>query len=297
MTLFRRFFPLVLASALVTASFVAPAAANPLDVQLRGLGAYTRNGDQAPRERFRLLTAEIGFALSPRTAAPAQGLGMSGFDVSFDVALVSLNIGSEYWQNGVTEQERRLGTLPGSTQAVTGMHVRKGLPFGLELEAHINWLLNSTMFMIGGDIRYVFLEGYKYLPNFAVRAGVGRLLNAQEIDLTTVNLDMTVSKTFALGGMVRLTPMVGYGILFMNANSAVLDATPDNTTDNIALEQPNGSLYTLPESPLARNFHHRIYAGIELQTFIFVFLYQFDVGLITGGRPLFQNTIRLGLRF
>jgi hypothetical protein len=285
------------------ALIVAPstAFALPLDVQLRGLGPYTRAGDQAPAENFRLLSAELGFALSPRTQAPATTLGLSGFEIGLDTTIVLFNTNQSYWQNGVTERERGTGgnpgTVPGGTQAVAGFHIRKGLPFSLELEGHLNYLINSSMLMIGGALRYSFLEGYKYVPNISVRAGVARLINAQEIDLTTVNLDFTVSKSFPLGGVLKLTPMIGYGLLFMNANSAVLDTTPENTTDNISLEQPGGSLYTLPEAPLIRNFHHRLFAGLELRTLVFTFMYQFDAGLITGGRVLIQNTLKIGLQF
>lgn len=273
------------------------AAALPLDIQLRGLGPYLSNGDQTPVNRFRLLSSEIGFALSPRATAPATTTGMAGFEVSYDVAIVSMNTTQEHWRNNVTEHERLFGGPVSGTQAVSGLHVRKGLPFSIELEMHINYLFNSSMLMVGGDIKYCFLEGYRYLPNISVRAGVGRLLNAQEIDLTTVNLDFTVSKSFPIAGVLELTPIVSYGILFMNANTAVLDATPENTTDNISIEQPNGSLYTLPESPLAQNFHHRISAALELHTFIFIIHYQFDAGLVTGGRPVFMNTFKLGLQF
>jgi hypothetical protein len=288
-----------LAGAFALASLWGPGVAHalPLDIQLRGLGPVTKGGDQTPANNFRLLVSEIGFALTPRSMAPATTTGLSGFEVSFDVSLVQFNFTQPYWGSNVTEQQRRTGSPPAGTQAVPGFHIRKGLPFSLEVEAHVNYLGASSMFMVGADLKYSFLEGYKYVPNISARAGVNRLLNAQEIDLTTVNLDITLSKSIPLGGVLELTPIVGYGILFMNMNSAVLDTTPENTADNISLEQPGGSLYTMPEQPLASNFHHRVYAGLELHTFIFTFMYQFDAGFVTGGKPVYMNTLKLGLQF
>jgi hypothetical protein len=278
---------------LLAALWPVVASSNPLDISLNGLGSPAT--DASAVQRFRLLTTELAFALTPRATAPAETLGISGFEIWGDATIISFNTQREYWQN-VTEQQRRGGAVPGGTQAVTGFHFRKGLPFSLEIEGHLNYLLNSTMFMVGADLRYSFLEGYKYVPNISVRGGVSRLLNATDIDMTTVNVEATLSKTFAAAGVMTITPLVGYGVLLVNANSTVLDATPTDPTDNRSIGS-GGSLYTLPELPIISNIHQRFFAGLRVQTWVFAFQYQFDMGIISQGPFLFQHTLKVGLDF
>ncbi len=284
-----------LLACLFVCSVLAPSTtfALPLDMRLGALGVPAN--DPAASERFRLLTSELALALTPRTLHTGETLGMSGFEVGVDVTFVNFNVRRDYWQ-GVTERERRGGGTPNGTQTVTGFHFRKGLPFSFELDGHVNYLVSSSMFMVGGGLRYSFLEGYKWVPNISARAGVARLLAAEEIDMTNVTLDVALSKTFALAGIMTITPILGWGMIFVHANSTVLDATPLDQSDNTSMAS-GGSLYQMPTFSLGRNFHQKLFAGLRFHAYVFAFYYQFDLGLIRGGPILIQNTLKVGMDF
>ena len=45
--------------------------------------------------------------------------------------------------------------------------------------------------------------------------------------MTVYSVDVLASKAFAIGGTARLEPFVGWSMLFIDARSGVIDATPD----------------------------------------------------------------------
>lgn len=283
--------------------------ASDLDISLRGLGIETST-NTAPNERLRLLTSELAFALSPRAVAPARTLGMSGFEFSVDATIVNIHAGRDYWKGGVTDprlgagqttdavtEQGQLGKgQPGSLQGVVGFHFRKGLPFSVELGADVNYLLNSSMFMLGGSVRWAILEGYHYLPDLSVRGAVGRLMGANDIDMVTAEFSGTLGKTFAAGGVCTLAPYVGYGMMLVDVNSNVIDFTPTNAADNQAVQRPGGSLYTFDQLSLGSNTYNRVFAGLQFHSYIISVTYQFDAGFISKtSLVLPTNTFRLGL--
>lgn len=272
-----------------------PAAAAPFDLSLRGFGVPTP-GDNGPNERFRRLGNEIAFAMAPRATAPAESLGMSGFDLSLDMVVVPFNTHRDYFRNQVTEAEQR-GRAPSSPQGVAGFHVRKGLPFSFELGAHVNWLFSSSMLSIGADVRWTPIEGYKYLPDFSIRGSGSRLIGARDFDLTTLGFDLSVGKTIPIAGMFQLSPFGGWGMMFVNLNSQVLDATPDNVDDNEALAT-GGSLYTLNDSTFGSNANHRFFVGLRFWSYIFNLTYQFDIGLMSRTSfTMMTHTFKAGFEF
>ena len=283
--------------------------ASDLDLSLRGLGVETAT-NKAPNERLRLLTTELAFALSPRAVAPARTLGLSGIEFSVDTTIVSFHTGNDYWKGGVNDPKLGAGSVtdavtdqaqagkgqPSSLQGVVGFHFRKGLPFSLEFGADVNYLLNSSMFMVGGSVRYALLEGYHYLPDLSVRGAVGRLMGANDIDMISAEASGTLGKTFAIGGVCTLAPYVGYGLMLINVNSNVIDFTPTNANDNQAIQRPGGSLYTFDEIAIGSNTHNRIFAGLQFHSYIISVTYQFDAGLISKTSLMLPtHTFRLGL--
>ncbi len=297
----RHFATLLLFSA-------APAWASDLDVSLRGLGVETAN-NTAPNERFRLLTSELAFALAPRPTAPAKTLGMSGFEATFDTTLVNFHTGQSYWRGGVFDpniggntdpvtEKAQLGKgQPGSLQTVIGGHIRKGLPFSVELDADFNYLVNSSMVMIGASVRYALVEGFRYAPDISVRGAVGRLMGANDIDMITAEASATVGKTFGIAGVCTLGIYAGYGILFANVNSNVIDKTPANAADNQAVQRV-GSLYTFDQLSIGSDYNHRVFGGLRFQTYIITLYYEFDAGIITHSSLWIPtNSFRIGFDY
>jgi hypothetical protein len=72
-------------------------------------------------------------------------------------------------------------------------------------------------------------EGYHQLPlpSLSVRAGVSRMMNQNQLDLTIASLDATISKHFGVGGTWRLDPYAGFNLLMIIPRSEVIDPTPN----------------------------------------------------------------------
>lgn len=177
---------------------------------------------QPDNEGFKDLMTELAFIVAPRIAGPAETLGHAGFGISLGYS-GSTTSGDDIWRTTESGQERQRAT---DFLHVLRLDARKGLPFSFEVGAHVQWVLDSEMVAPGLDLTWSFQEGYDFLPDFALRAGVNTLLGPRDFDLTTLSLDFVFSKNFAVGGAAQLAPYFGWSVLMINANSEVVDPTP-----------------------------------------------------------------------
>jgi hypothetical protein len=71
-------------------------------------------------------------------------------------------------------------------------------------------------------------EGFHgwWLPSVAVRGSTSQLLGTDQVDLVVYGLDVLISKASGVAGTVRIEPFVGWNLLFIDAQSGVIDATP-----------------------------------------------------------------------
>ncbi|NJK90130.1 MAG: hypothetical protein HC923_12595 [Myxococcales bacterium] len=181
------------------------------------------SGTCAPDNRgFRSFATELAFITAPRFAAPADTLGVAGFEVGVQWSGSFLS-DDDHW--GLTEEAGESGQRTSFLQTLQ-LGVRKGLPFSFEVGASMSWLVDSEMFIPGVELRWAFQEGYDFLPDFAVRGAVSHLVGNRDMSLTVLSTDVTLSKTAALGGLCRLTPFVGFGALWTAASSEIVDPTP-----------------------------------------------------------------------
>ena len=64
-----------------------------------------------------------------------------------------------------------------------------------------------------------------------MRGTYNTLIGSPEIDLKTIGLDVIVSKSFGLAGVMNVAPYVAYSPIWVYAQSNVIDSTP-GTRDN-----------------------------------------------------------------
>ncbi len=281
---------LKLASFFVAASLVAPAAAlaNPYDISLRGLGRPAPGASlQDPAVlRYHALSSELALALAPRPLAPAETLGMSGFEFSFVNTLAGISADKPWWQGQPGEPVIE-GALPahGSRSVpndlwVPSAHLRKGLPMSTEIGINGAYLAYSDMFFAGAEAKIALHESYfRYAPAVTFRTAFGRLFGSSDLDMFTFEADGITSLAFGVGGMAQLTPYLGYGVMFAHVNSQVLDETPYEVTNpNDQKGGADGSLYTFPTLEWNKNQHMRIFGGLRISLAMVEFLYEFDVG-------------------
>jgi hypothetical protein len=188
----RRRWPIAL---ILVAGLMLPAAAlaNPNDIQLRGLGRPDSGSFLDPAvQRYRRLSSELALALAPRPLAPAETLGMAGFEFALVTTTADITEAADYWK-GQPGQPIFEGVLPshGSRDIpgafwVPTAHLRKGLPMSTEIGITGAYLAFSEMFMMGADFKIALHESYfRWVPAVALRAAGGRLFGSSDLDMIT----------------------------------------------------------------------------------------------------------------
>ena len=252
-----------------------PASAGPNDLNLAGLvlRSSTPTFDRTIHGTlFKQLTTELGVAMAPQFTDPSSTVGLSGFEIGFSTAVTNIHQDADYWQFARRTDERADGAL-----AMTSLHVRKGLPASFELGGNVSWISNSEMFALGLEVKWALNEGFYYIPDVAIRGTVNVLVGARDLQVDGAadgdGFDLSLSKSFPIGGTTTLTPYAGYNLLIINANSHVLDPTPTNP-----LDIENNFVFS-PQTTLA----HRLFFGLRLKTYF--------VALVAGTELSFADLV------
>jgi hypothetical protein len=182
--------------------------------------------------RFRSLMSELGVVIAPRLQTPADTLGYAGFQFSAEVGVTKINSSQAYWQGveSVSPDNPTAGH-PSSYLTTVGGFVRKGMWFPLpafEFGAGVVNVIGSRMYAVQGYAKIALQEGFHgwWLPSLAVRGSASQLLGTDQVDLNVYGIDVLISKAFGLAGTSRLEPFLGWNVLFIDARSGVIDATP-----------------------------------------------------------------------
>ncbi len=160
--------------------------------------------------QFRLLSEDLGSALSYKGLIPAESMGITGFDIGIAVTGTELEH-KDQWAQAFS------GSIP-STLPVPTIRVHKGLPFNIDIGASLAAVPSSNIRVAGGELRWAVLPGSTVLPAVAIRGSVTALSGVNQLKLRTTGLDVSVSKGFAL-----FTPYAGIG-------TVQTTSTPDAST-------------------------------------------------------------------
>ena len=213
---------------------------------------------------FHNLVTEYGFAIAPNAFHPARTTGFGGFAFTVEASYTKINSdasvpgGVQYWHQGTqgptdpnTGNFSTTNQSPDSLLQVYSLKARKGFPFGFEVTGDLGYVANTTLWVAGADIRWALLEGFRtgflgYMPDVSVGGGVRTLAGTSEFDLTTVGIDVQVSKPLTLADSSVLTPYVGYQRLYIYGDSQSVSLTPNvnpltscGYEGNMATGQPN----------------------------------------------------------
>ncbi|MGO8997961.1 MAG: hypothetical protein ACLQVI_31965 [Polyangiaceae bacterium] len=227
-------------------------AANPTAAIKAGFSPLSDYACRPDNVAFKNLVSELGSALAPSTMHGARTVGFGGFVLSLEAAYTHINSndsthanpatgyqgGVQYWHlgtQGSTDANGNYSTQDNSPDSLIGVYslmVRKGLPFGFELDGALGYVQNTSLWTIGADVRWAILEGFRtgpmgYIPDIAIGGGVRTVTGSSKMYLTTVGIDAELSKPFTLSDSGVITPYLGYQHLIIYGNSAVLDATPN----------------------------------------------------------------------
>ncbi|HET6148759.1 MAG TPA: hypothetical protein VFH68_14580 [Polyangia bacterium] len=196
--------------------------------------------DDQGTTNFRSLMSELGVVIAPRLQTPADTLGFSGFQFAAELGMTKINRDRGYW-DGVegVDPANRTAARPDAYLTTVGGFVRKGIWLPLpafEIGAGALNIVGSSMFSVQGYAKLALQEGFHSwpVPSVAIRVGVSQLVGTDQVDLTVVGVDAVISKAFSIAGTARFEPYLGGNLLFIDARSGVIDATP--RCDAFALE-------------------------------------------------------------
>ena len=184
---------------LLLALGIAPAHAANLD-NIAALASQTE---------FRLLSEDLGAALSYKPLTPATPLGITGFDIGVQAVYTEFNSSGLY--KAATNSDDTSIVLP-------QVHVYKGLPFGFDIGASYAALPDGNIRLWGAELRYAILSGGPATPAIGLRASYTSLQGVSQLALRTTGLDLSISKGFAF-----ITPYAGIGSVWVTS-------TPDSAT-------------------------------------------------------------------
>jgi hypothetical protein len=156
---------------------------------------------------FKSFSQQIGALIAYRNLAPAEPLGISGFDVGVEVSAISVDKNSAYWRSAFSNDAPAYLGFP-------KLRVRKGLPYGFDIGAMYAYVPDSNIKLYGAELSKALLDGSAATPAIGVRATYSKLAGVDDLGLQTYGMDISISK-----GFVFLTPYAGAGIVRISSDA------------------------------------------------------------------------------
>lgn len=158
------------------------------------------------QDQFKSLSKEAGALLGYRNLAPAEPLGLTGFDVGVEVSGISID-NSSYWDAAFNKNAPAYLVIP-------KLRARKGLPFGIDVGASYAYVPDSNVKLYGAEVSKAILDGTLATPAVGVRATYTKLAGVDDLALQTFGVDASISK-----GFLFLTPYGGAGMMWVNSEA------------------------------------------------------------------------------
>lgn len=164
---------------------------------------------------FKDLSEQIGLAVAYHPLAPAEPLGLLGFDIGVEVTAPDIDESEQFWT--VVNPD-----LP-SYLAFPKLHAQKGLPFGVDVGLVYSQVPSSNIGMWGAELKWAILKGTIATPALAIRGSYTTLFGVDNLDVSTYGADLSISKGFG-----PFTPYAGIGQIATKASSDAASADPGN---------------------------------------------------------------------
>lgn len=225
----------VVLSLLGTVALAPGARAQEMNPAIHRFRTEVAPGLYAPdNENFHRLSSQMGFAVAAPITTGAATTGTKGFYIGFETSIASIDDGADYWRLG-TRGDGSSGENRFVNESLVSsrLHLRKGLPFGLELGLEGGRFYDTSLWVFGADLKIAILEGFRegwkaILPDIALRGTVRTLTGGLgQMQMTVPSFDLIVSKKIVLGSVFELTPIVGAQLFWIFADSEVIDLTPE----------------------------------------------------------------------
>lgn len=158
----------------------------------------------ATQAEFRLLSEDLGAALSYKPLSPAEPLGITGFDIGVSANATSLE--------HVAILEKVTSSSAPSTLVVPRIQAIKGLPLDIDIGASYAAIPGSNIRLVGIEAKYAIFAGSVATTALAIRGSYTRLSGVDQMDFDTRGVDISLSKGFAV-----VTPYAGVGTVWVTS--------------------------------------------------------------------------------
>lgn len=171
------------------------------------------------QSEFRLLSEDLGSALSYKPLAPAEPLGITGFDLGLSVTSTDISKSTAALAKASNQSS------PISTLIIPKLSVAKGLPWGIDVAAFVSAIPSTNIKLVGGELRYAIIGGGFSYPAVAIRGAITKLSGVDQLSFDTKSLDLSISKGFAM-----FTPYAGVGQVWVNSTANVANLSNESFT-------------------------------------------------------------------
>jgi hypothetical protein len=178
----------------LAAALAAPAWAQKID-----------NIQVLSQAEFRLLSEDLGGALSYKPQTPTEPLGFPGIDLG--IAFTGAKVKNKEILERATTDEMP-DTLP-----IPTLRAHVGLPLGFDVGALYSQIPSSNIRYYGGELKWAFVPGGAVWPAFGVRGAFTKVTGVDQMDLDTRSVDLSISK-----GLAFLTPYAGVGRVWVKSD-------------------------------------------------------------------------------
>jgi opacity protein-like surface antigen len=158
---------------------------------------------------YKKFAMELASALAFTPMAPAEALGVTGFDVSAEISVTDIDQSKSYWENMTKDNDDQDPYL-----SFAKLHIQKGLPFNIDLGAMYGVLINTNASSWGIEAKWAFIEGNTAIPAVAVRVAYSQMLGVDDVDLSQASGELMISK-----GFLMFTPYASIGAVNVMADS------------------------------------------------------------------------------
>ena len=164
-------------------------------------------GNLTTQAEFRVLSEDLGAALSYKPLTPAAPLGVTGFDIGVAATVTRIENSTVLGKAGAGDH---------TNLVVPTLRLNKGLPFDIDVGAMYAAVPGTDIRLWGGELRYAIMSGGVATPAVGLRASYTRLAGVNQLDFDTKGLDLSISKGFAF-----FTPYAGVGVVWVSGTPSV----------------------------------------------------------------------------
>ena len=151
---------------------------------------------QLSQDAFARLSSDLAAVTALRALSPGVTLNLLGIDVGVEVGVTNVDAG-DVW--------RKAGG--GATQVVSPrLSVHKGSAAGVDIGASIGIAGGAGTQMVGGIVRYQFVDPGVALPSATLRLTGNREFGSSSVSVRSIGVDLVVAKPLLI-----VTPYLGIG--------------------------------------------------------------------------------------